>query len=262
MRASLTIGGIEVALSTPAGALEAAVAERYAPFLGAVEAPVCSLTLEANQGASSPRIPDTTLVERLGETTFQVVHPGLSGWFDLAGAGSVHLAESPYALDNCLRVLFGLLAPRHDALMLHATSVISNDGAHVFIGPAGTSALARLASDRPVFNDGLVLLRQEAAGWLAASTPFWATCEKPGPPHESALTRLCILPSEPDPITVSGTEATRLEILKHTYLPTADPGIRLLANDLARGLTRDVQSSDLRFAWGSARWNAVGAESV
>ena len=186
--------------------------------------------------------------------------PACPAAFDLAGAGSVHVAADPYALDNCLRLLFGLLAPRHDALMLHATSVIGNNGAHVFTGPAGTSTLTRLAGDRPVLTDGLVLVRREAAGWLAASTPFWAAHEKPGPPRESALSRLWSL------LSVEGNEAeadkfgaARLAVVDHTFLPTADPDLQSAALRLAARLADDVPFSDLRFAGGPEAWNDIDA---
>lgn len=260
MRASLTIGGIEVALSTPAGALEATVAQRYAPFLGAVEAPVCSLTLEPSQGVERRLKPDAALVERVGETTFRVAHPGLSGCFDLAGASSVRVAANSYALDHCLRLLFGLLAPRHDALMLHATSVIGNNGAHVFTGPAGIATLTRLAGDRPVLTDGLVLVRREPGGWLAASTPFWAEHEKPVSPRESALSRLWSL------LSVEGNEAetdefrsAHLAVVDHTFLPTADPDLQSAALRLAARLADDIPFSDLRFARNPEAWSDIDA---
>jgi hypothetical protein len=256
----LTIGGIEVALSTPAGALEVAVAERYAPFLGAVEAPVCSLTLEPSQGSDGPPAPAATLVERVGETTFRVVHPGLFGWLDLAGVGNVHVGPYPYALDSALRLLFGLLAPRHDALMLHATSVISNNNAQVFTGPAGTSTLTQLAGDRPVLTDGLVLVRRERDGWLAASTPFWAAYDQPGPPREAKLNRLwSLLPAGAEVAEGPAPEAARLAVTERLFLPTAEPEIHRVALDLVADLTDSVPFSDLRFAGGPAVWAEVDA---
>jgi hypothetical protein len=260
MRASLTIGGIEVALSTSAGPIEAAVAERYAPFLGAVDAPVCSLTLEPAQGVESPPAPAATLVERVGETTFRVVHPGLFGWFDLAGGGSVHVSPNPYALDNALRLLFGLLAPRHDALMLHASSVISTSGTHVFTGPAGKSALTRLAGDRPVLTDGLVLVRREPDGWLAASTPFWAAYDQPGPPRESKLSRLwSLLPPGTEVDGHAAFEVAHLAVMQHVYLPTAEPEVHHAALDLAADLAEAVPFSGLCFAGGATVWAEVDA---
>ncbi|MCA1845732.1 MAG: hypothetical protein LC792_21560 [Actinobacteria bacterium] len=264
MRASLTIGGIEVALSASAGSLETAVAERYAPFLGAVETPVCSLTLEPSQAVEGPAAPAVSLVERVGETTFRVVHPGLFGWFDLAGAGNVHVGANPYALDNALRLLFGLLAPRHDALMLHATSVITNGGTHVFTGPAaGTSALTRLAGDRPVLTDGLVLVQRKPDGWLAASTPFWAAYDQPGPARDAKLSRLwSLLPAGAEVDGDAAVGAAQLAVMQHLYLPTAEPEIHGVALALATDLAETVPFSGLCFAGGPAAWAEVDAAAV
>lgn len=256
MRASLTVGGIEVALVISPGPLEKAVAQRYAPFLGAIEAPVCALTLEATPRDKGLLQPPTALVERVGETTFRVVRPGLPGLFDLAGAGRIDVSDHPCALDNALRLLFGLLAPRHDALMLHATSVMSNSGAHLFTGPQA-SILANLASDRPLLTHGLVLVRREWNGWLAASTPFWANYEQPGPPRESRLNRLWSwFPLEADVIDGPDAEVSRLAVLQHLFLPTGDPEIHRIALALASDLAEAVPFSGLSFARGPVLWTA------
>lgn len=68
-------------------------------------------------------------------------------------------------LDNGVRLLFGLLAPHHDGLMLYATSVIGNDGDHVFMGASETAVLTRFDGARAVLTDGLVMVRRERACW-------------------------------------------------------------------------------------------------
>ena len=262
MRASLTIGGIEVALATAAGSsLEKVVARRYAPFLGAVEAPVCSLLLEANRRDEGVAEPAATLVERVDDTSFRVVHPGLFGVFDLKGTGVVDVGPDAYSLDSALRLLFGLLAPRHDALLLHATSVIGEDGIHVFMGGSERAVLTRLAGSRPVLTDGLVMVRRDGRdGWLAASTPFWASYEQPGPPREGRLSRLWSLVASSLPPAVD-VEIAQATLAEHIFLPTSDLRLRDRTALLIEDVAADVPLSALRFSPGPAVWAEVDASA-
>lgn len=251
MRASLTITGIEVKLSVPAGPLETIVAGRYAPFLGAATAPVCSLHIQPGAGlrATAPTAPSPVpLVERAEGVTFRVTHPSFFGLFDLEGAGTLHSAADAPGLDLALRILFALLAPRHGALMLNACGVISNGGAHVFAGPAGArkTTAAGLAGDRPLLTDGYIMVRREGARWLAGSTPFWSSFELPGPPRESRLARLWSLRlcpgAEPSPAESGAALQT---VIDNAFLPCSESDARRVAADLAVELAAAVPSSKL-----------------
>ena len=255
MRASLTIGGLEVAVTTPAGSLENAVAERYAPFLGAVNTPVCSLALEPCRADVDQVAPPASLVERVGKTTFRLIRPGLFGLLDLAGAGAVDVAADPCALDGVLRVLFGLLTYRHGGVMLRATTISRNGETHVFIGrPAAMLPDARRIGYDEMLTDGAVLLVPERGGWTVAAAPFW-----PGnslvSTREPKLTRLWWLsPAERRLPETADLEADCLAIAEHMYLPTADGAVRRSALDVIRSLVHDVPISQLNFSKEPHAW--------
>lgn len=241
MHASLTIGGIEVALTMPAGPLELVVAERYAPFLGAVDTPVCSLTLESNRRDESHVEPKVTLIERFEMAKFRFVHPGMFGLVDITSHGIIDIGPSPSALDAGLCLLFGILAPHHDALLLRATSGLGDDGAHVFVG-ASESQVACVEDIRATMTDGLVMVRREQAGWLAASTPFRASRQEPGPTRENRLSRLWHMAA-----AESAEVDPRQLIADHTFLATADVECRQRAAWVAEAISTDVPMSVLRF---------------
>ena len=251
MRASLTITGIEVELSAPAGALETTVARRYAPFLGETRAPVCSLRIEpapALRAVPTVRLDADPVVERRSATAFEVIHSSFVGRFDLEGAGHLRSPADGAALDHALRILFALLAPRHDGFMLTASGVIGDDGAHVFAGAAGrgSRAASGIGGDRPVLIDGYLMVRRLARSWVAGSTPFWTSLEPPGPPREAKLTRLWALPdcpaTEPSP-PESG--AALHAVLDSAYMPTRESEARRVLLDLAVELATAVPSSKL-----------------
>jgi hypothetical protein len=261
MKTSLTIASIEIELFVPESSLETIVAGRYAPFLGPVAAPVCSVEVHEGHGLDGAGQSLAT-VERLG-TAFQVIHPGFFGTVDVEGEGSLECAPSPYALDHALRVLFALVAPRQDALMLHAAGVISRGGGHVFAGPtgAGKSTVATLAGHRPVLTDGYVMVRRLLDGsWLAASTPFWGAHEVPGPPRDVRLARLWSLrPSAALHSFPSDAGASLRSVVENMFQPASDPDSRKAALDLAFELASAVPSSVLGLAPTPNLWREIEA---
>lgn len=222
MRASLTIAGIEVAIITPVGtAIEGLVAERYAPFMGVIDSPVCFLLLESTRQVETLVHPHAACIDRVGETSFRVVHPSLYGFFDLVGNGIIDVAPSPCALDDAVGSLFGLLAPSHNALLLDARGVIGEGGIHVFLGGIEEAKPVRVIGNR--LTNGLVMVRHgHDDRWLAATTPFWTSTERLGPPIEGTLSRFWSMAAMP----ASGSTEASLVVAQHAVVPTADPEVR------------------------------------
>jgi hypothetical protein len=262
VRTSLTIAGIEIELSVPASPLERLVAGRYAPFLGAVSVPVCSLRIEPAEGLDGSSKAEV-VVQRQPGPAFAVTHPGFVGALNLEGQGSLQCASSPYALDQALRALFALFAPGHGALMLHAAGVVSRSGAHVFAGPggAGKSTVAALAGTRPVLTDGYVMIRRLADdSWLAGSTPFWSDHEAPGQPRDVRLARLWSLrPSAAVHFLPADAGGSLRLVVENMVLPTADPDYRAAALTLAFELAGAVPSCELGLVPTLTLWRDIEA---
>jgi hypothetical protein len=265
VRSSLTVGGIEVELRVPRGPIEPIVAERYGPFLGAVVDPVCSLRVASTGVEQGEPNPPLATVTGAATDLVGLQHPDFSASFALEGEGDLTVAENPFTIDHAFRVLFGLLAPRHDAVMLHSCGLISGGVANVFAGEsgAGKSTLASMAGSRPLLSDEHVLVRKAGTEWVAASTPFWGSYAKPGPARQAPLERLWSLVQWPiNQIRVTDSEATLRTALDNAVLPCADPGIKSAVFDVACRLAEDVPSAELRFALDESVWELIDARAA
>ena len=262
MRSSLTVGGIEVELRAPAGPLEPILADRYGPFLGAVIDPACSLRIESTGVDVGEPNPPRAALTGADTDVVTIAHPDFTATFALEGEGTLTTAENPFTIDHAFRLLFGLLAPRHDALMLHSCGLISGGVANVFAGAsgAGKSTLAGLAGDRPLLSDEHVLIRHTGDEWLATSTPFWGSYAKPGPPRHAPLERLWSLRQWPaNEVEVTDAEACLRTALDNAVLPCAHPAIKSAVFDVAVRLAESVPSAELRFALDESVWELIDA---
>lgn len=241
MRTSLTIAGIEVELSLM-GRLESIVSRAYAPFLGAVVDPVFRVRLVAGEGVPLDLAPDLDA--------------------DQAGQIVATVAPRPTEVDSVLLAVFSSLAPRHHALVVRGSGVISRGCAQVFVGSpeSGSSKLVARAGHRPLLSDGYVLLRQEETGWTAAGAPFGG-CD-PRAPRQARLVGLW----SPRPWPVM--EIGRLDgptahgrLLEQVQLPEDDSS-RQAALDLAEHLTSVVPMIEIAFDEGDGVWNEIEAVAV
>jgi hypothetical protein len=264
MRASLTVAGIEVALSAPRGPLEAVVADRYDPFLGAVGEPVCSVRLEA--GGERPGTPNPPMARlALAGSEVRVDHPDFTAEVDLAGDGVLRTLPDPYVVDHFFRLLVSLLAPAHDALMLHACGAIAGGRAHVFAGPSGSgkSTLAGLAGHRPVLSDEHVVVRRLAGRWVAASTPFWGSYARPGPARQAPLARLWSLRHWPThEVRPLDAFCTLRLVLENAVLAGPQAELKLAAFPVAADLAAAVPAAELRFTPTESVWDEIDDRAV
>ena len=262
MRSSIVVGGLEVELRTPAGALEPIISERYGPFLGAVRDPICTVSIT---GAGTEKSEDNSpLAEVTGADgdVVDILHPDFTATFDLLGSGTLHTSENPFTIDHAFRLLFALLAPRHDAVMLHSCGLISGGVANVFAGEsgAGKSTLASMAGTRPLLSDEHVFVRNVGTDWVAASTPFWGSYAKPGPPRQANLERLWSLVQWPaNEVRVTDAEACLRTALDNAVLPCSEPAIKAAVFDVAFRLSQDVPSAELRFNLDETVWELIDA---
>jgi hypothetical protein len=260
LRRSLTIGGIEIELSAPKGPLEGILIERYAPFLGPVVDPVVRLDMEPTGSGRGQANPPLAEVRGAGGDEVTIHHPDFSADLDLTGDGTVVTASDPFAVDHFFRVLLGLLAPRHDALMLHSCGVLCGGEAHVFIGPsgAGKSTLASTAGHRPLLSDEHVIVRRTPAGWVGASTPFWGSYAVPGPARTGRLAATWRLKQWPSNARVDLDAAQTLRLLvDNAVLPCADASVKHAVFDVAAALAADMCARELRFVPDPAIWEVI-----
>jgi hypothetical protein len=77
-------------------------------------------------------------------------------------------------MENYVRWMVAETVVRASGVVLHSAGIARDGRAHVFFGAsgAGKSTVTQLSSPWPALSDDLVLLRKEAGGWHACSTPF------------------------------------------------------------------------------------------
>lgn len=265
MKAGLTVAGIEVAVTTPAGPMEAVLAERYAPFLGAVVAPVCRVHIEPSGAFTSEDNPPMAEVSGGNGDHITIEHLDFEAKVDLEGDGQLVTATDQFVVDHFFRLLFGLLAHRHDAVMLHSCGIITGGQAHVFAGQsgAGKSTLASLADDRPLLSDEHVIVRRVGGRWVAASTPFWGSYAKPGPARQAPLSTLWSLRQWPrhEARTLDEMAALRI-VLENAVMPSPDPDLKRDVFDVAVDIAADVPAAELRFTPTTTVWEHIDERSV
>ena len=173
----IVVGPLVVRLLTGDGKFARQVAARYPvhPTEGEVHA---TLTVQIRQGDTPHRL-SNSLPSQVGNAflwetpTCQLV---ISPWTReglLEGICSHPLVEIDYAL-RCVVALTGWF---HRALLLHASAIVLDGRAVLFVGPSGTgkSTAARLRPpDAPLLADDLVLLRFCESLCEAWATPFWS----------------------------------------------------------------------------------------
>jgi hypothetical protein len=97
--------------------------------------------------------------------------------------GSGTCGMNPYSLDCVLRVLWSVLLPREDALLVHSCGLRHAEIGVVFPGLSGLgkTTLARKAPDADdVLSDEMIALRRTEDGWRVMGTPFWGDFARGG----------------------------------------------------------------------------------
>jgi hypothetical protein len=97
--------------------------------------------------------------------------------------GTGRCKMSPYALDCVLRVVWSVLLPREDALLVHSCGLRHAEIGVVFPGVSGQgkTTLARKAPDADdVLSDEMIAIRHTEDGWRVSGTPFWGDFARGG----------------------------------------------------------------------------------
>jgi hypothetical protein len=97
--------------------------------------------------------------------------------------GSGRCNMSPYSLDCVLRVIWSVLLPREDALLVHSCGLRHAEIGVVFPGVSGQgkTTLARKAPDADdVLSDEMIAIRHTEDGWRVSGTPFWGDFARGG----------------------------------------------------------------------------------
>lgn len=165
-----------------------------------------------------------------------------------------------YALDSLLRMFLSWALLPQDGFLLHASSVVRNGKAHVFVGRsgAGKSTVASLSPQGSVLTDEISLIKPVDGEWHAFGTPFWGEFRADGHNTSAPLAGISRLIQSPEN-RMSPLRPT--ELLK-TLLPcvlffsSQPPDHHRLLQILA-GACKEISGYDLRFQKNPSFWEVL-----
>jgi hypothetical protein len=139
---------------------------------------------------------------------------GTRGKVEWTGAGWCGM--NPYALDCVLRVIWSVLLPREDAMLIHSCGLRHAEVGVVFPGESGQgkTTLARKAPDADdVLSDEMIAIRRAPADgtWRVLGTPFWGDFARGGISMRSWPLRAVAFLAQRDSVVMSpitSSEAT------------------------------------------------------
>lgn len=254
---TLSIGPLPIRLRCPEPALAAALARRYAAFLGDA-APL--LTLRVAPGAPKPRPEAVALAGARAE----IVGPAVAARIDLAACHAELRATPAFAVEaveQLLRVACAMLALAGGGLLLHGAAIASAQRGYLFLGPsgAGKTTVARCSPGRRVLNDDLALLWPTAHGWDLIATPFSNPSQlAPEGPGQAALTALLHLRQAPALALAPIRPASAVAALAaRAPLVGLDPAAGALLLRRARSICAIVPSASLSFLPDPGFWQLI-----
>ncbi|MEA2828072.1 MAG: hypothetical protein QOG43_2511 [Actinomycetota bacterium] len=261
MRAGFRLAGVEIELRVPEGAIEQIIARRWSSFLGASEAPVCSLSLRPLTSASGKGFSDPIEVERPDVDHVTLRHRHLRAEIDLGGHGEVDVAATPEALDFVLELVFSLLTPRTGAVLMEASGVISGGRAHLFVDAAGgpvPAAVERVES-RAVLSAQVVVLYRREGRWWAGSTPFGAAGD--GWPARAAALDGVWTWTAASQLAVSPLErlGSLRAVMDNAVRPCRDGDLWAALFDLAADVAASVPSASITVPPDGDAWDEIDA---
>jgi hypothetical protein len=148
--------------------------------------PLFDSALRAAQTLATPltvKATDKTITISRWDISVRLVAKRTRGRTEWVGTGRCEM--NPYALDCVLRVIWSVLLPRQDALLVHSCGLRHAEVGVVFAGVSGQgkTTLARKAPDADdVLSDEMIAIRRspEDGGWRVHGTPFWGDFARGG----------------------------------------------------------------------------------
>lgn len=261
MRAGFRLGGVEIELRVPEGALEQVVTRRWAAFLGTTEDPVCSVLIKATRPTAADPW-DGPVVERLGSSRVVLRHRQMRGEIDLSGDGQVELGPGAETLDVFLKLVFSFLTPSTAAVLLDASGAISGGRSHLFVDANGgpvPAAVERLEESRPVLSPCAVVLYRPDGCWWAGSTPFGAGVDgwpARAAPLEGVWTWTVGSQLEVRPLERLGSLRA---VMDNAVQACPDDSLRTAVFGLAADVAGSVPSASITVPPGESPWDEIDA---
>jgi len=161
-------------LSLPAGEATSAAPERYAGF-GYAEAERSAAYFEVLYRKFDATQSDAPVRVARGRESVCIERDDFFAEYDFGTkSGVLHAVDSIYIIDTFLRVFMSLMLPERNGLLMHASGMLVDGRAHLFVGPSGSgkSTAARFSPPGGMLSDELTAVKIRGGKVRVHGTPF------------------------------------------------------------------------------------------
>ena len=176
---TLMMAGWRLRLICQPDALAAHVTARYAPFVTDDAPPDFTALLMLDADASQAGADASADQNRPPQgDKWQLAAADFGGYILREARSADFTFRTPGALVNLdlvLKSIFAIIADLHGGLLLHASGLLVDGQALLFMGHGGSgkTTITKLSPHALALNDDTVLVHRENGRWLASGTPFW-----------------------------------------------------------------------------------------
>ncbi len=163
--------------------------------------------------------------------------------------------------------------PLHDALLLHASVVVSDNQAYIFSGPvgAGKSTIRKLLNAKPCYGDDTAVLKRETHGWVAYPSPLYESSQRVYEGKKVPIKGIYFIYQNKNQLTRLPLSTAYIEVvrgLKHylndpftihsTGVNNLEKHVTNVTNDLCEQIARSIPCYSLGFSNNNlAFWDLV-----
>ncbi|HMH49926.1 MAG TPA: hypothetical protein VK548_06815 [Candidatus Acidoferrum sp.] len=175
---SIGVAGLRTVVVVPDPEVATVVRERFGGFLSS-GAPAWRIDITTTRG-DLPSFEGVDVKRDGTPARFSVKRRDFSGIVDLgARRADVALTDpdnvsSDVSIESILRIVYSLALVETRGLVVHAASLMRDEGVYLFCGPSGSgkTTVARLSTDATVLSDELSIVRVVEDHGVCFGTPF------------------------------------------------------------------------------------------
>ncbi len=261
------IAGVRVEVRCPSGEAREALLRRYGAFESAAQDPpdlVVEVRADPTFRNPAPAIRMYPGIDaRWEHGRYRFDRTDLAAILDVESKPALatgSIRDVPSSLDSVLRASLSVLLPRRGGLLLHASGVVTQGRAFLFLGQsgAGKSTAASLTGERTLLSDDIVAISIEGGRAVARSVPFTGLEAPRTAPLEAPIEVICLLEKgTEDVLEPARAGAGTAELLRCIlHLPLSDPATGSVL-DLAGRLAEAVPLRRLRFRRDPSFWTGL-----
>jgi len=174
----IAVAGLRTAVVVPDLDVATVIRERFAGFLSTGD-PAWRIDI-AQRREELPFFEGVHVTRNGGPARFDVKRHDFSGIVDLgARRADVALTDldhvsSDVSVESILRIVYSLALVETRGLVVHAASLMRDEGVYLFCGPSGSgkTTVARLSTDATLLSDELSIVRMVEGRGVCFGTPF------------------------------------------------------------------------------------------